>query len=433
MARLRGRDAINKLTGVAPAVFSPELRAQMSLPSRVVINDITLREGRQIEGTILTAEECVKIAEILVHDLNVPMIQMGGYAPRDREFMKAVMKFLEGCGRKVRTEVMTSAHQNFPRFNREQLLGTLDLIADSGFGTVICLATSDDLLRACAAHRNEAHLPIEDLRKQEIDTALAGIEHARRKGIREINVNFQNFLRADLGFLKQFARAMGAAQVDTIVLDDFAGGLGLPILYKELFRAIKREVPTTALGVHAHNTAGMAVAAALAAVEGGCELITVGVNGYGEGTGHVNLAETVYHLEFLYGFDTGIRLENLRPASVLIADIMRQVLPKTTPLVGDSAFVLMHDKHHQFPDDPFIFCPMKPELVGNRARPGFGEWAGPFGLKIQANALGVTIPDDCVQPMLAALQEELRWRKRPITDTEFRELAGNICGNAGRA
>jgi len=432
MSNLRGRDAINKLTGVAPAVFSPELRAQMSLPSKVVINDITLREGRQVEGTILTAEECVRIAEILVHDLNVPMLQMGGYQKRDRESMKAVAKFLEGCGKKVRTEAMTSGHQNFPRFNRAQLLETLDFIADSGFGTVICLATSDDLLRACAAYRNEGHLPIEDLRKQEVETALAAIDHARRKGIQEINVNFQNFLRADPGFLKQFAKAVAAAKVDTIVLDDFAGGLGLPILYKEIFRSLKREVPATALGVHAHNTAGMAVATALASVEGGCEVITVGVNGYGEGPGHVNLADTVYHLEFLYGLDTGIRLEKLRPASVLIADIMRQELPKTTPLVGESAFVFMHDKHHQFPDYPFIFCPMKPELVGNRARPGFGEWAGPFGLKIHAKALGVTIPDDRVQPMLAAMQDQLRWRKRAFSDAEFRELAEAICGNGGR-
>jgi len=71
-------------------MFSPEFRAQLSLPAKVVINDITLREGRQIEGTILTIDECVKVAEILVHDLNVPMIQMvGGYVPRDREYLKS--------------------------------------------------------------------------------------------------------------------------------------------------------------------------------------------------------------------------------------------------------------------------------------------------------------------------------------------------------
>ncbi len=434
MSNLRGREAINKLTGVTPAMFSSEFRAQMSLPSKVVINDITLREGRQIEGTILTADECVKVAEVLVHDLNVPMIQMvGGYVPRDREYLKAITRFLEGCGRKVRTEAMTSAHQNFPRFNREQLLETVGHIGDCGFGVVICVATSDDMLRGCALHRNQKHLSIADLRKQEIEIGVAAIEHAKRKGMSEINVNFQDFLRADPGFLKQFARAVAAAGVNVICLDNFGGGLAAPRLYTELFRAVKREVPATALGVHAHNSVGMAVATALASVEGGCEVVNVGVNGYGDGAGHVGLAETVYQLEFLYGFDTGIRLDRLRAASVLIADIMRQDLPKMAPLVGDNAFVYIADKHHSFPEYPFLFCPMKPEVVGNRARPGFGERAGPFGLKLRAAALGITIPDDKIQPVLRALEDNMRWRKRALSDDELRELAQTVCGNASQA
>jgi isopropylmalate/homocitrate/citramalate synthase len=431
MSGLRGQAAVGKLTGVTPANFAPELRKQMDLPARIVLNDITLREGRQFEGTILTTDECVRIAECLVNDLNIPMIQMGGYKPRDRAFMKAVGKFLETCGRKVRTEAMTSAHQNSPNFDVAQLLGTLDIIADSGFGTVICLASSDTFLRACAEHRGDGQRSLEDLRKQEIETGLKAIEYARKKGIPEINVNFQDFLRADLEFLKHFSKVMGDTGVDTIVLDDFGGGLALPILYKEIFRAVKKVVPKTALGIHAHNHAGMAVATALASVEGGCEMITVGVNGYGEGTGHVSLAETVYHLEALYGFDTGVNLEKLRSVSVMIADIMKHPLSKVAPLVGDDAFVVMHDKHHQYPEYPFMFVPMKPEMVGNSGRVGFSEWAGPFGLRLHAKALGESIADDTIAPMLTALTDEMRWRKRPLTDDEFRALLHSVGNGSG--
>jgi len=168
-------------------------------------------------------------------------------------------------------------------------------------------------------------------------------------------------------------------------------------------------------------------------VEGGAEVVNVGVNGYGEGPGHVSLVETVYHLEFLYGFDTGINIKNLRRVCVLIADIMRQPLPKTAPLVGDNAFVYMFDKHHAFPQYPFMYTPIVPEAIGNRARPGFGEWAGPFGLKLHLNALGVSLPEDRIQPLLSALSEELRWRKRPLTDDEFRDLAATVSGDARQA
>jgi isopropylmalate/homocitrate/citramalate synthase len=354
---------------------------------------------------------------------------MGGYKPRDRAFMKAVRKFLDTCGRKVRTEAMTSAHQNSPDFSVKQLLGTLDIIADGGFGTVLCIASSDTFLRACAEHRGEGHLSKDDLRKQEIETTLTAIRYAREKGIPEVNVNFQDFLRADFEFLKEFSKIVGDAGADTIILDDFGGGIGLPLLDKEVFKAVRKVTPAkTALGIHAHNHAGMAVACALASVEGGCEMVTVGVNGYGEGTGHVSLAETAYHLEMLYGFDTGINMENLRPAAVMISDIVKHPLSKITPLVGDDAFVVMHDKHHQYPELPFMFVPMKPEMVGNKGRVGFSEWAGPFGLRLHAKSLGETVADDKVQPMITAMTEQMQWRKRPLTDPEFVELLHTVSG-----
>lgn len=427
MTRPIGKDAIDKWTGVTEKMFDESFRATMDLPAKIVINDITLREGRQIEGTILTQEECVKVADVLINDLNVPMIQMvGGYNKRDTDYLRSVAKFIEQTGKPIRTEAMTSAHQNFPKFNKQQLLETISNIAEGGFGVVICLASSDNMLKGCALHRGQNDMSLEDLRKQEIEIGVAAIEHARKLGMKEVNVNFQDFLRADLDYLKKFSKAVADAGVDIITLDDFGGGLAIPRLYTELFRQIKKTVPKTALGVHAHNSAGMAVACALASVEGGCEMVTVGVNGYGDGAGHVSLAETVYCLEYLYGIDTGVRVDRLRPAAVLIADILRQPLPKMAPLVGDNAFVMIADKHHSFPEYPFLFCPMVPELFGNQGRPGFGERAGPFGLRITATSLGFSIPDDKIQPMLKAMEQHMRWHKRRITDIEFRQLADGV-------
>jgi isopropylmalate/homocitrate/citramalate synthase len=109
---------------------------------------------------------------------------------------------------------------------------------------------------------------------------------------------------------------------------------------------------------------------------------------------------------------------------------MNKTLPATTPLVGDDAFVVMHDKHHQYPEYPFMFIPMKPEMVGNEGRVGFSEWCGPFGLRMQAKELGETIPNDKIEPMVAALLDEMRWRKRPLTNEEFRVLLRSVCANA---
>ena len=76
-----------------------------------------------------------------------------------------------------------------------------------------------------------------------------------------------------------------------------------------------------------------------------------------------------------------------------------------------------------------MFVPIKPEYVGNKGRVGFSEWAGPFGLRLHTKALGETIADDNIAPMLEALTEEMQWRKRPLTDPEFVELLHTVSGN----
>ena len=47
----------------------------MRLPKKVIVNDLTLREGRQIEGIVLSLDELLRIAEQL-DDLGTPMVQL---------------------------------------------------------------------------------------------------------------------------------------------------------------------------------------------------------------------------------------------------------------------------------------------------------------------------------------------------------------------
>ncbi len=225
--RLRGLDAIGKTSGVSPANFAPELRAQMSLPSKVILNDLTLREGRQSEGTILTVEECVRIAVQLVGELNLQHLQMGNYAPRDPAYLKAVKKALDDQGLHPVIETMTSAHQNWPRFKKEQLFDSVDRIAEAGAGIVMCLALSNEMLRACASLRGEGQKPIKYLQQQEIGVAVEAVRKAKAHRMPIINVNFQDFLRADLDYTLEFSRAMVQEGVNYVKMDDFGGGVGI--------------------------------------------------------------------------------------------------------------------------------------------------------------------------------------------------------------
>ncbi|MDP6280070.1 MAG: hypothetical protein QGI11_16430, partial [Nitrospinota bacterium] len=67
--------------------FSEEIRAKMTLPEKLQICDITLREGRQLPGVSLRLEDVLLIADKLV-EAGVSMLQMHHDDPQEIEQVK---------------------------------------------------------------------------------------------------------------------------------------------------------------------------------------------------------------------------------------------------------------------------------------------------------------------------------------------------------
>ncbi len=412
---VRGKDAIGSLTGVSQHNFADEIRRDMDLPSRVIINDLTLREGRQLEGLVVTPEECVHIARKL-EEIGVPMIQLraGG---QHYEIMKAIGK----ANLKMHIEALAIAHQQIPPFNVESAKKDIDLCHECNVGVCQVLALSDDLIRGVNELRKEKRTrSLDDLKKEQIELTLESVQYAKKQGI-PFNVNLQDFLRCSWAYLEEMCRELEKAGVGVITLDDIAGP-ALPSVYKYGVRKAKKAAPTATFGIHVHNDFGLALPGVLGALEGGCTVLDCGINGYGERAGHADLATLVAILEFLYGFDTGIRLDRLVETSTLVADIYRQTIPASAPMVGENAFSHCSDWHWQFPNYPWVLSALVPEVIGNRSRPIFGSYTGPFGVKMKAEELGLNIPDNEMRSVITALMEEMRWRRRPLSDLQFRDI-----------
>ena len=75
-----------------------------------------------------------------------------------------------------------------------------------------------------------------------------------------------------------------------------------------------------------------------------------------------------------------------------------------------------------FPAYPWIVASLEPEVVGNTSRPLMGEWAGPIGLKMKAESLGINLPDAKLRDALLRLREHMRWTKRPLSDMEIARI-----------
>lgn len=120
-------------------------------------------------------------------------------------------------------------------------------------------------------------------------------------------------------------------------------GVGTPGKTKTLLRALKSEVPISAIAGHFHDTYGQALANIYASLEEGVRVFDSSVAGLGGcpyapgATGNAASEDVVYMLEGC-GFDTGIDLESLIETGLWISSLLNR---KTSSRVGQ-AYMAKH-------------------------------------------------------------------------------------------
>lgn len=124
----------------------------------------------------------------------------------------------------------------------------------------------------------------------------------------------------------RMAATMAECGVDEIGLADTAGYAN-PAQVKRLFRRLQGEVGDKAGGAHLHNTMGLGLANALAALEAGVTTFDASQGGIGGcpyapgSTGNIVTEDLVFMLEAM-GYDTGIDLDKLAAARRILTDAL---------------------------------------------------------------------------------------------------------------
>jgi isopropylmalate/homocitrate/citramalate synthase len=401
----------HKFGFASPHNFALEVREQMHLPKQVILNDLTLREGRGLDGVFLDPKDFEVIAGGLA-EIGIPMVQLH-YVPEELEHF-AKLKLL------MKAEVLISSPYQRPPYTIEAHRKKIDLVIGLGLSPDLCFGTSDQLLLGRQDIQGGSYSG-EELRKRELDAAVEAVRYGKQKG-GIVHTNLQDFLRADFAFVRQLCRELANAGIDLITLDDFAGP-GIPAAYKYAVEQIKKEVPTTPLGIHVTNDFGLGSAVVLGAFEGGAEVLDVGINNYGERTGHADLAEIAVALEVFYDKPTGIKLDRLVWLSKLAAEAFRIPVPTFKPLVGEKAFADVGDVHYSYKNHPWIYRVVSESLVGNRRVIAFGDKSGPNAVRAKAATLGLKIEDASLNNVVDRLLAKLREVRRPISDEEFVAIA----------
>jgi len=256
---------------VSPWNYVDEVTKDFNPPKKVIIHDVTLRDGEQQAGVIYTKDDKVRIAEKLA-EAGVQRIETGmpAVSPMDEAAIREIVK------RNLGPEIFC--------FSR-CIVDDVKRAADCGVrGVVIEIPVSAHMVGQ--AYR----WPLE----KAIDLSIKATACAKEQGLYTVFFTIDG-TRADMDFLLNLVdRVATEGHMDAFTLVDTFGVLS-PQAASYFARKVKERV-SKPIEVHFHSDFGMGVANTIMAVLSGAEVIHSTVGGIGERCGNADLCSVIPNL-----------------------------------------------------------------------------------------------------------------------------------------
>ncbi len=386
-------------------------------PSQVRIFDTTLRDGEQSPGCSMTVSEKLRLAHKL-SDLGVDIMEAGFPIASAGDF-EAVQK----VGHEVAVKVAALARCT--ALDVERAAKALEG-AKVAPRIHVFLATSDVHLK----------YKLKKTRAQVLEEAAKAVALAR-KFVDDVEFSAEDGGRTPVEYLIEVAKAVVGAGATTVNIPDTVG-YGIPEEYGALIGQVARALGSSAIvSVHCHNDLGLAVANSLAAVQNGARQIECTVNGIGERAGNCSLEEIVMVLKTRADklpFTTGIRTEELFPASQLLSEIIGVGVQPNKAIVGRNAFAHEAGIHQDgFLKERTTYEIIEPHSVGvPESRLVLGKHSGRHALNSRCTELGMNLDKDQLDQVYARFSL-FTDTKKGILDEEILKLANEVlAGGASR-
>jgi 2-isopropylmalate synthase len=352
---------------------------------RIRLYDTTLRDGTQREGLSLSVSDKLRIAREL-DVLGVDYIEGGwpGSNPKDAEFFQ-----------KARKLGLTNAR--IAAFGSTRHASN----ACDDDPNIQALVAAETPVVTLVGKSSVLHVErvLETTRDQNLSMIADSVSYLKSLG-KEVVYDGEHFFdgyRLDSEYALATIRAAAEAGAGCVVLCDTNGG-SLPEDVADAVRAVRTFLDDngldTAIGVHTHNDAALAVANAMAAVRAGATHVQGTMNGYGERCGNMDLVPLIANLQLKLGYPcvADEQLRRLTEVSHIVADIANLNPDSHAPYVGRSAFAHKGGIHvaavHKFRSS---YEHVDPALVGNETRVVVSELSGRKNVRMRAEALGLEL------------------------------------------
>jgi 2-isopropylmalate synthase len=262
-----------------------------------------------------------------------------------------------------------------------------------------------------------------------LEEAAKAVTLARRF-VDDVEFSAEDGGRTPVEYLIEVAQAVVGAGATTVNIPDTVG-YGIPEEYGALIGQVARALGSSAIvSVHCHNDLGLAVANSLAAVQNGARQIECTINGIGERAGNCSLEEIVMVLKTRADklpFSTGIKTEQLFPASQLLSEIIGVGVQPNKAIVGRNAFAHEAGIHQDgFLKERTTYEIIEPHSVGVPAsRLVLGKHSGRHALNSRCTELGLHLDRDQLDQVYARFSA-FTDTKKGILDEEILKLANEV-------
>ncbi|MCI6269176.1 MAG: 2-isopropylmalate synthase [Clostridiales bacterium] len=383
----------------SPLNEKEEIRRSYWPGQKVTIHDATLRDGEQTPGVVFSAEDKFRIAQGLV-EAGVTRIEAGmpAVSEADRSAIKRIAKELP------QAEIFA-----FARATR----GDVDMAADCGAkGVVIEVPIGYPKLKY------QFNWTWEKVYEKSADC----IRYAKEKGLYAVYFPY-DATRANEDDVENLLRALmrDAAPTSVGVVDTM--GCAMPQTIAYMVRWYKRLTNGLPVEVHTHNDFGMAVAAELAGVSAGAEVVHSCVNGLGERTGNAALEELILCMNILMGMDTPYKLEKLPNLCSMVEQISGIHAAPNKPFVGSRNYMRESGIGVDLVvKEPLAMFATDPRFFGRTAEIVLGKKSGKASITYYLEKMGKTASDEQVADLLAQVKAAGVQKKRLLTQEEFEKM-----------
>lgn len=325
---------------------------------KIYLFDTTLRDGQQTPGIDFSVEDKIAIAAML-DEFGLDYVE-GGYPganPTDTAFF---------CQKRT-------SRASFVAFGMTKRAG-VSASNDPGL-TQLLQAKSDAVCLVAKTWDYHVEVALGCTNEENLDSIRESVEAVAAAGKQPL-VDCEHFFdgyKANPAYALACAKAAYEAGARWVVLCDTNGGTQPPEIRDIVQAVITAGVPGSALGIHAHNDTGQAVANSLAAVEAGVRQIQGTLNGIGERCGNANLVTIIPTLvlkeSYASRFETAIdtdKLVELTRLSHAFDELLNRSPDHQAPYVGASAFATKAGIHASaLLKDPRTYEHVVPDSVGN--------------------------------------------------------------------